>query len=147
MTGWTEVDVGDSSLTGAIDSGTKKLGSRSLKLIDTGTGEDDYYSTVVAGLSPLTTYVASAWVNVSAFTGPAILDRGLYAIARRSGGYDGATVSTSKLTAATPGWVRKSIVVTTGPFDREIELRLYAPAGTTYWDGVQLEPKSAAANA
>jgi hypothetical protein len=146
VTGWTRVDSAVASLTSAREPAVKKSGSYALKLIDTRAGQDDYYSALVPGLSPRTTYVVSAWANVPVFTGPAILNRGLYAIARGSRTYKGATERTSEITAATSGWVRKSIVVTTGASDSVIEIRLYAPRGTSYWDSVRVEHRLAAAH-
>jgi CHRD domain len=137
-TDWPTGDADTKSVTATRDSAVRRFGSRSLKVVNTDSGDDGYVAAVVAA-APRSTYVVSAWVNVRSFTDAAIESRGLYAIARASGTYSGGTEASSDITASTSNWIRKRVVVTTGAADDEIEIRLYAPNATTYWDGVRIE--------
>jgi len=122
-------------LTGGITS-SARVGSGALQLIEDSSREDDYYSTTVSGLAPNTTYKISASLYVRSFKGGAVANRGLYGIARASGTYDGSTQTSANITSATSGWVVRTIRIKTGASDNQLELRLYAPRGTTDWDAV-----------
>lgn len=124
----------------ARSSAQSRYGLYSLLATNTATGADDYFSINVSGLAAGTAHTVSVWVNVAAFTAGAASNRGLFA-------YDLANVGTAQaaaITGATAGWVRLSVAVTTtaAAGAHTIQVRLYAPGGTTYWDAVQMEAKA-----
>ena len=138
LSGWTLANGGGGTTPTRITSGTKS-GAGALSLVNTVAGADAYmYGRMTA--SPSTVYTASVWVNASVFTAAAIANRGLFV-------YDiVGTTSEVKLTAATAGWVLLTATITKAPTANTLEVRLYAPQGTTGWDEVSVVAGSSAAN-
>ena len=116
-------------------------GIYSVRLANSTSGANDFYSFNVTGLTLSTVYTISAWYRAVTFTAGAASNYGLVA-------YDtdnqGATIQTTTITAATEGWVRKSVTVTTTATggSHTIQIRLYAPNGYVAWDSVQVEQKA-----
>lgn len=133
-TGWSENDP-TGGLTGVRSTEDSKFGAASLKLV-AASSHDHFYEFVVA-VSGSTTYSLSAFVNCAAFTAGATGNRGLYYEPVGGGGGDFTT-----LTGTTEGWVLHSKTFTTAATATSLKIRLYAPHGTVYWDGVQLEASS-----
>jgi hypothetical protein len=104
---------------------------------------DDYAMLVVKRVSPGTTYRITAWVDARDLSAPALGGRGLFAIGKASGRYDGSAEATWRLRAPTSSWRPVTLALNTGPTDDEIEIRLYAPKGTTYWDDVAISEGTA----
>jgi hypothetical protein len=139
-TGWTYTDA-NASGTAAQTALYSHSGTYSVRLANANAAENDFYYCQVGSLAASTTYTISAWVNVVSFTSGAQSNLGLYA-------YDtldaGATGQSTTITAATDGWVRHSVTVTTTATggSHTIQIRLYAPQGYTAWDSVQCEAKA-----
>lgn len=134
-TGWTlsEFGGGGSSVTATQDATEKYHGSKSLKMVQTIGGEDDWYQQQVTTIKASHTYTLSAWVNVTSFVSAALSNRGLFV-------HDAVGNQTqTDITAATSGWVRHTVTLTAGASATYLEIRLYAPRGTIYWDAIQLE--------
>lgn len=135
--GWTLTDA-DASVTATRNAIYAKFGAYSLKLINTDAGDNDFMYHRIAGLTANTKYTVTAWTYVATFTAGAQSDRGLYA-------YDTADAGTGQgqtITAATTGWVRKEVTVTMSAAPGSLEIRLYSPQGTIYWDAIQAEQKN-----
>jgi hypothetical protein len=128
---WTLADT-NASVTWTRSTEQAFSGSYSSKLVNTEASSGDYIFTDVAGLTPGATYTISAWARVTAFTAGATGDRGLLALSLGVAGF----VNT-QITAVTSGWVRHTVVWTAGS-DGKINVRLYAPQATVYWDAVQV---------
>ena len=130
ITSWTKTDAGGASVTGTWDSGTYHTASGSLKVVNTTSTEDSYYSQNISGLKG-GIYEIEAWVNCTAFTSGAVNNRCLF-------GYDtGANTNSgfTTLTATTSGWVKhRALVPVSGG---TLSIRLYAPNGTVYYDDVK----------
>lgn len=138
-TGWTLTDA-NASVTFTRDTAQGLYGDPtagtlcSAKLVNANANEDDFISCSVA-ISGNTAYTVSAWVYVPVFTAGATGNRGiLYS--------DGTNAAATTLNAATSGWVRHVLSFTSAVGATSLQVRLYAPQGTAYWDGVQIEQKA-----
>ena len=131
ITSWTEADGGAASLTPTHDTTVMRSGAGSLKLVNTAGGEDDYMQATFTGVSGVT-YQVRAWVNVTVFTSGAVANLGL-----RAADPTFAAFQDSTITAATSGWVQKTVQFT-ALSSGTCFVRLYAPQGTTYWDDVSV---------
>lgn len=130
---WVENDNAPNaaSMTPTRDTGTFHNGVASMKLVDTA-AEDDFMQQNVVKQGG-NTYQLSAWVNCTSFTTPATNNRGLFMISQPS-----VTVAGSDLLAATSGWEYRSCSVKMGAADTSIDVRLYCPLGTVFWDDINL---------
>lgn len=137
MTGMTK--VGTFTLT--LDSTRAFDGTNSLKLVQPLANQDHYVDITAKGaLKPLTTYTFSASVYIESFTGVAFNSRGLLTT---NAGLNPVPISVIDASTPTGQWVRQSVTITTTSTPT-IQLRLYAPQGTVYWDALQLEEGSTA---
>ena len=138
-TGWTYTDA-NASGTAAQTALYSHSGTYSVRLSNDTAGENDFYYTNVTGLAASTTYTISAWCYVVSFTSGALGNYGLLAYDTLDAGTGQSTTNT----AATDGWVRHSVTVTTTAAvgSHTIQIRLYAPQGYTAWDSVQCEAKA-----
>lgn len=110
-----------------------KFGLYSLRVTNSAANEEDF---IVASFTPSinTVYNVSAWANVINFEAAAANKRGLYV-------YD-ATAASGKGTSivgTSNGWERHIVRIATGGTVSTVQVRLYAPKGTVYWDGIQVE--------
>ena len=130
---WVENDnVPDAaSMTPTRDTGTFHNGVASMKLVDTA-AEDDFMQQNVLKQGG-NTYQLSAWVNCTSFTTPATNNRGLFMISQPS-----VTTAGSDLLAVTSGWEYRSCSVKMASTDTSIDVRLYCPLGTVFWDDINL---------
>ena len=104
LTNWTLVDA-DVSVTRTRTADGARFGAFSLRMVNTDAGDDDYSRLAITVL-PNTTYTLSAWVNVTVYTGPAAVNRGLFF-------FDGIGQFVVEITAATDGWERLELTFTT----------------------------------
>lgn len=132
--GWTGSSLTTTTTTIATD--VALYGKQSLKLVNSTAAQDAFYFHTISGLSASTAYTISVWVNCPAFTAGAFSNRCLFAYDTAN---SGATLQTATLTAATNGWVRLQVTVTMTATPGNLQVRLYAPQGTIYYDGVQVE--------
>lgn len=141
LTGWTAVGT-----TTATRSTTQKiLGVASAKVVSTVSAGQDYirFRFPMTATSEGLALFLTAWVYVESFTAGAYGDRGAY-IERQS--TPGTVVTDLQAWAQAPltkdsapvgKWSRLSTFVEMPPNATEtIEVRLYAPNGTAYWDAV-----------
>lgn len=136
----------------AANGGTKTsstthafAGSACMKSSCTASGLDTYITlSSISGIFASTQYTASAYIWVETITGAAVSNSCMWAGNQSGSGYT-ATFDLPS-THTTGQWVRHSITFTTGASDTGIQIRLYVPKGTVYWDGVLIEqvgsPKS-----
>ena len=130
-TGWTS-----SGLSSMATAATQKMvGSQSLKLV---ASTDITYALTTVTVRPSTTYIVSAWLYVESITAGATGGRDVLV-------QDAADVSNyatgSSLVISHPVgvWSRKTVRITTTAGCTSLNLRLYCPNGTVYWDCVQVE--------
>ena len=107
-----------------------KVGGRSLGLTNPTAGTDAYVFQT-AKMTPNTVYTATAWVDASGLKAPATLGRGLVAWDQQNG-----PLYTAKLERRRAGWRQLSVTFVSGPDPGGVEVRLYAPQGSVYWDDV-----------
>lgn len=137
--GW---GLNNGSGTATLNVATDRVlyGTKSLGLTSSTSNAEDFAYLNVTGLAASTAYTVSVWVNVPTFYGGAISNRGLlvYDTADAAGG------AVATITATTAGWVRLAVTITTtaAAGSHTIQIRLYAPNGTAYWDAVQCEAKT-----
>ena len=138
-TGWT---VDSTHYSDGRTNTLAKFGSYGFQQTAASQPGDNYTYMDVSGLVASTAYTVSAWVNSTSFTAENSMQRGLTAYDPLNAG----TLVTARITGATSGWVRLSVTVTTTSAggSHTVEVRLYGPQGTVYWDGVQLEQKAIA---
>lgn len=128
----------------ATQSTTRRvLGTKSLKLVQSAEGIDTYeyqnVSVTGTGVGSLLTVAAWFWLDDTGYIGPAFDSRGLFIEME-----NGATVEDSgefSIDDDTPrnSWQRAEATVWIPPnLTRTINVRLYAPGGTIYWDAVSL---------
>lgn len=135
---WTTVDVTTlSSVTSGIDTSVVHSALRSLKIVNTAAGEDDFVRQQGLNENPSlfsvtgVIYTISGWVNCTSFTAAAILNRGLAMIV------DGA-IGSSDITGVTSGWEYRTVSRPVATTNGQIAIRLYAPQGTIYYDDLWL---------
>lgn len=140
LTSWTAVAASASS-----DTTEHILGTKSLKLVEGSAGADAFEGQGVTftavGIGNVISFAAWFKIDDTAWIGPAYEDRGLFA-ERVSGGVV-QQVSVFKIDDKTPRgvWIRaeiplgKSLWVPPNATET-INVRLYAPGGTIWWDAV-----------
>jgi hypothetical protein len=137
LANWTKNDSNASTTWTRDTSETHDGSAGSSKLVNTNAGEDDYINQPIneigIGLNPGGLYRVTAWVNCTVFTSGAVENRGLFVVSAQTN-----AVVLDDLTAATAGWVQKSVVLPMPLTDTGLGIRLYAPQGTTYWDDIEL---------
>ena len=134
--GWTR-NNGTGSLTVAAQTGQRITGAQSVSLTGNTTGSDTFLQQQITVL-PNTTYTFSAWRYVpGAITGGANGNRSIY---MRDGSGVGTAFTTTLVVGVTTGvWVRESVTMTTQATTTFVQVRLYAPNGTVYWEDAQFE--------
>jgi hypothetical protein len=135
-TGWPLTDSGGASVTFTTAALNAVGGTTSAKLVNTNSGEDDYIKYTLT-VSASTQYTISAYSYVDAavpLTGTALGSRGMYIT-------DGTSVVSTTLdqTSTYVGWYRHIVTISTAVGATTVQIRLYAPKGTVYWDSVQAE--------
>ncbi len=130
---WKLVDRPPKTLVKAQRTTTvKRDGVFSQLLTNTAADEDDYaYQEVIGERETL--YEVSAWALLRGLRAPATAGRALLA-------WDGANgrVYTARARRRERTWTNLSVRFRTGVQAGVIEIRLYAPRGTVYWDDVRL---------
>jgi hypothetical protein len=122
-------------VTWTRDTVTKRSGAASTKLVNTAAGGNDFISQAFAGAVPGRAYVATVWVNCTAFTAGAAANRG--AILTAIHGVTGAEVVIGQefvLTGTTGGWVKVTLRGIVPKDYNAVRLRLYSPQATVYFD-------------
>lgn len=133
LPGWTKNDAATVSLTATRSLEKFQSGTASLKLVNTTAGEDDAMILLLSGLLPSTTYTISAYCEQSGFVAGALSNRGLLVAGPGTGN------PSTTITEAKAGWTRHSVTFTGNAETGNIEVRLYAPKGTVFWDSVLIE--------
>jgi hypothetical protein len=139
LTGWTAT-TGGSTMSGAQSAIQSLWGGYSLRITNTTANADAFYEFSLSGISASTVYSVSVWVNCTSFTSAALGNRALTA---HDSANVGGTFTQTTITASTIGWVRLTLTVTSHSAPGTLRIRLYSPAATIYYDGVQVEQKSA----
>ena len=133
---WSLTDT-NSSATMTRVSTVAYAGTYSLQLTNTTSGQDDYASINISGVSASTAYTISAYVYVTEWVAGANANRGLFAYDSANAG---GTQQFTTITGSTNGeWVRHSVTVTTTSSPGNIVVRLYSPRARVFWDAVQVE--------
>lgn len=130
-TGWSTTGSG---ITLSDQTGTKHEGSHSLQAVGTTAGGDTYISQTLDCL-PSQVYTLRAWRYVASITAGAIGNRSLFY--SDDAGTSGGTFTLSS-GATTGTWVLDTLTLTTGANATTVNVRLYVPQGTVYWDEVEL---------
>lgn len=125
--------------TAASDTTIKIEGAKSGKLVESTAGADSYIyqnvSVTAGGVGELIT--VAAWYYIESFTAAALDSRGLFVEVE-----NGSTVESfdfAVIDDQTPrlAWQRAEVTVWMAPnTTRTVNVRLYAPQGTIYWDAV-----------
>lgn len=138
LTGWTA-----SGVTATADTTRAALSATAAKLVQANAGVDTHLHQQVAvtatAIGTLLTVAAWVYVQDAGYVGPAMDARGLYVEGIESAVV--RTLSFAELDDATPRnrWVRLETTIWIPPNETwTIDVRLYAPGGTTWWDAVQL---------
>lgn len=136
---------GAGSHTGVRSSAVVVVSGNSLQLVNAAAGQDAYYKQTVPCL-PSTTYTLTAFVNVASITAGALNNRAVLAFYHDGFGGGTGYAEDVTLTAAHAlnSWTLKVLTVTTGPAAAYLDVLLYAPQGTVYWDAIQLTQGAAA---
>jgi hypothetical protein len=141
--GWTF-----NSVTHSTDSAHVFNGTQSLELISTVTEGENWakqtytHATQYSPAGDFLTLNASAWIDNAAYVAPAVLLRGLYAEHRNAAG--GLLATTDDTTTFGSGsldddtlrdqWVNFRVGVANVRTGDTVEVRLYCPNGTIWWD-------------
>lgn len=132
-----------------VDSATAstdrfKTGTHSAKLVESTAGADSYIyqnvSLTGTGVGTLLTLVGWFWLNDSGFVGAALDERGLFVELEVGGSLYGEPAFTT-IDSETPrnAWQRHETTIWIPPnLTVNVNVRLYAPAGTIYWDAALL---------
>lgn len=139
---WTGIEgTSNGSLAATVPSADRGyIGAASAKLVNTAAGDDDYLRFILNGLTAGVTYNVSAYAYLSAFTAQAAGSRAILIFSSPST----TNVTVASLTTTTTGiWVRYDCNTTISAGESQMEIRLYSPQGTIYWDNVLVEPNIA----
>lgn len=133
LAGWSVVG---GSITATIATNRSMRGSKSLKLVNT-TASGDHYAAaaVLDALLPNTKYTLSAWCYIESITAAASDNRAVLI-------YDGSASNSANTifsTSNTGVWARHATTFTTSAAPGQMQIRLYSPQGTVYWDQVMVE--------
>lgn len=119
-------------------------GSYAAKLVESPAGEDSYiYQNVVVtgtGVGTLLTLAGWFWLEDAGFTGGALDNRGLFVEMEVASALYGEPSFTT-IDSDTPrnAWQRHETTIWVPPnVTVTVNVRLYAPGGTIYWDTIQL---------
>lgn len=136
LTGWTASGVTASAVTSH-----RTLGAKSCKLVQANAGVDTYeyqsFAHTGTGVGTLLTVAGWFYLQDGGYVGPALDSRGLYIEIQ-----NGATIDAydfSIIDGDTPRnvWQRAETQVWLPPnTTRTINVRLYAPGGTIFWDAI-----------
>jgi hypothetical protein len=122
-----------STFTESISTTQKHHGAQTLKLVGSGGVDPFMYQSVP--VQPSTQYVFTAWLYVQSITAGVTGNRSIL-IYDGFGSAQDVSLSSSHATGV---WVRKQVTLVTNAAATALEVRLYAPNGTVYWDAVQVE--------
>lgn len=139
---WSLANGTTTTLT--VDTTQSHSGSQSAKMVNTTSGQDAYIAINVP-CAHSTSYTITTFVYAPQFTAGAISNRGLAVYGMTSGGAATGVAGVVNLTASNTGWVALTTTVTTGTTDAYLQIRLYAPQGTVYWDDVSMFSGTASA--
>jgi len=130
LNGWS---VGGSSSVHMSRTGsTARAGAHSLQLSNSKADEDAYaFQNLV--VKSRTTYKLAVWVNARGLRQPAVGGRGVLVWDAQDG-----ILYTVPLTRAANDWRHLSFTFPTRAKAKDIQIRLYAPAGRVLWDSVRL---------
>lgn len=143
LTNWAGVNT-----TATISTEWRALGTQSVKLVQTTDGQDGYlyrrYTTTTTTQPVFFAVKALCHIKGSGWVGPAYEERGLYVEQQSTPG--GAAVGEVKwepINEHTPRDHHRPVRLETGitvpaGVTRTIEVRLYSPGGTVYWDATAM---------
>lgn len=137
---WRYRDDKGNALTVERETEKAHTGTACVKLTSTKEQKETYLHKLFDNVKPNTKYIASAWVRVKDFEGPAIWNRGLFVVSRNPFAKEGKT--TIKATHPKHKWVKHEVAFETGEDPGLVEVRLYAPKGTVFWDDLRFEEKT-----
>lgn len=137
LTSWTSSGPDTATTSTSI----KIEGTKSAKLVEGTAGADSYIyqnvSVTAGGVGELIT--VAAWFYIEAFTSAALNNRGLFIEVENGATVESFNETDGFIDDQTPrlAWQRAEATVWMAPnTTRTINVRLYAPAGTIYWDAV-----------
>jgi hypothetical protein len=138
LASWALTDA-DASCTATLETTITNAGSAgSLKMVNTGTGKDDFMRQDINAAASLVpsgyVYQVTAWYNCTVFTSGATGNRGLTLVASPSN-----DLTNTPITAATAGWVQIVCFAKLRTTDKGLVIRLYSPQGTIYWDDISYQ--------
>jgi len=136
LSGWTVIDYGTPSLTLIRDTTQMYAGVASAKVVNTEIAEFDNVIYNITGIETGVTYTLSAYCNCTVYTGGSYDDKALQLVANHP---LETTAAATYIYAITSGWVRHSISLYVPPGCTSLDIRLYGPQGTIYWDALLLE--------
>lgn len=129
---------GPRSLHSRLTQSDARTGSSSLELSNSVADQDAYVFQNLA-VKPHTRYSVGAWVNAPELRQPAAGGRGLLVWDAQDG-----LLYTVPLTDPTHGWQHLSFTFPTKAAAKDVQIRLYAPAGRVLWDDVHWAPRGRA---
>lgn len=136
---WTGIEgTSNGSLTATVPSADRGyIGANSGKLVNTAAGDDDYLRFTLTGLTAGVQYCVSAYAYLSAYTAQAAGSRAILIFSAPST----TNIVTATLSDTTTGvWIRYEAATTIAAAETQMEIRLYSPQATIYWDNVLVEP-------
>jgi hypothetical protein len=132
---WSVITNGQPGSSSSVSATQAFAGTSSAKLVNTGTNADDcYMDTQITGLTVGADYTISGYLYIESNTDNPRSNRAILAYAA------GITnVTTAPIgSLATGSWLRYSLTINTGA-GSTLDIRLYAPPGTAYWDAILVE--------
>jgi hypothetical protein len=132
LSSWSVIKVGG-SLVASKDTSIFRSGTSSLKLVQNDSLDNWVHQQVP--VKPNTTYTVSAWCYATSINADSFSNRALFVYDRYSAQSDNSMSTAHVLNT----WVRKVVKITTKTSATYLEVRLYSPNGTIYWDEVQVE--------
>lgn len=142
-TGWTAAaSGGDTVPTDTYETSTRVLGVQSLKLVSAAFGENAYATQTVswtAGIiDDFITVAGWFYVDPTGYLGPAFENRGLYIFQDQGGASPDPGIFEIDDTHV-GSWQRAEtgVFVPAGT-TADVEIRLYSPGGSIYWDAVSV---------
>lgn len=138
LTDWSD----GGAVTSSATTDAKVEGSHALRVVSSTAGGDIHEHQVISSvegheLGRLLTI--SAWYQLETFTAPAYANRGLFVEAIESGVVVAQSVVTIEGTPTTGIWQRIETTLQVPPNKTwDIDVRCYAPEGSTLWDELQV---------
>lgn len=135
-TGWTD----GGAITSSVTTDGKVEGTYALRVESSTPGGDihEHQTITVDGLELGRLITVTAWYKLETFTAPAYANRGLFVVALESGVVVAQSVVTIEGTPTTGIWERVETTLQVPPNRTwDLDIRLYAPQGSTLWDDIQ----------